>query len=103
MSDIYFEVVSKLGKKIRITRGYWSFIVSLKHPEIEGLENEVKKALQTPDEIRISQEDVEIYLYYHRLNKYRLCVVARHLNDDGFIITSYITDKVKEGVQIWKK
>lgn len=26
-----------------------------------------------------------------------MCVVAKHLNGDGFIITAYITDKIKEG------
>ena len=30
-----------------------------------------------------------------------MCVVTN--NSKGFIITAYITDKIKEGVQIWKK
>jgi hypothetical protein len=34
---------------------------------------------------------------------YYLCIVARHLNGDGFIITAYITDKIKEGEVVWKK
>jgi molybdopterin synthase catalytic subunit len=30
-----------------------------------------------------------------------MCVVKN--NSKGFIITTYITDRIKEGVQIWKK
>lgn len=71
--------------------------------EIEGMEEQVKKALEDPDEIRISQDDIDVYLYYRRLDKHQIVVVARHLNDKGFIITAYITDKVKEGKQIWKR
>jgi len=67
------------------------------------MEEQVKKALEEPDEVRVSQEDENVYLYYRRLDKHQIVVVARHLNDEGFIITSYITDKVKEGEQIWKR
>jgi hypothetical protein len=32
-----------------------------------------------------------------------LCTVAKHLNDDGFIVTVYTTYKIKRGEVLWKK
>lgn len=101
--DIHFEVRSALGKLIRTTHSHWELITILKHPEIDGKETEVKKCLSDPVEIRMSSEDQNVYLYYLPYEKYYICVVARHLNEEGFIITSYITDKIKEGETVWKK
>lgn len=42
---IHFEVVSKLGKKISTTKEYWEFIVTLKHPMMEGKEKAVQGEL----------------------------------------------------------
>jgi len=78
-------------------------IVGTKHLEIEGQEEKVKKTLADPEIIRASEEDDEVRLYYKKFGKYYLCVVARHLNDEGFIITCYFTKKIKEGEEIWKK
>jgi len=103
MGNILFEVTSKLNKRIRTTKDYWSFIISLKHLEMEGKEEDVKKTLRDPDFVRVSQDDPNVVLYYRRYGKYFICVVARHLNDEGFLITTYITDKVKEGEEIWKR
>lgn len=101
--EIYFEVKSSLGKIIRTTRSHWELITKLKHPEIECKEAEVKQCLSEPAEIRRSSEDQDVYLYYSPNTKYYICVVARHLNGDGFIITAYITDKIKEGEPVWKR
>jgi len=30
-------------------------------------------------------------------------VTARILNDEGFVVTSYFTDKVKMGEEIWRE
>jgi len=101
--DIYFELKSFSGKIIRTTRSHWELITKVKHPEIEGKEPEVKKCLTNPVEIRRSSEDPDVYLYYLPHERYYICVVVRYLNGEGFIITAYITDKIKEGERIWKK
>jgi len=59
--------------------------------------------LSNPIEIRRSSEDPDVYLYYSLYKEYYICVVARHLNGEGFIITAYITEMVKEGETVWKK
>ena len=99
----YFEVNSYMGKMIRTTQSHWDLISKLKHPEIEGKEAEVKQCLSNPLEIRKSSEDPDVYLYYASYMTYYICVVTRHLNGDGFIITAYITDKIKEGETVWKR
>lgn len=101
--EILFEVKTTSDKVIRTTRSHWELISKLKHPEIEGKETEAKNCLSNPIEIRRSSEDPDVYLYYSQYMTYYLCVVARHLNGDGFIITAYITDKIKEGEIVWKK
>ena len=101
--DVYFEIHSARNKKIRTTRSHWNLITKIKHPEIEGKEEEVKECLRNPIEVRKSSEDQEVLLYYKQEGDYFLCVVVRHLNGEGFIITAYITDKIKEGENVWRK
>ncbi len=98
MSDkIHFEVISSLGKKIRVTKDYWNKIVETKHRIIDGKEDLVKSALENPNEIRVSRKDAKVYLFYRKLNGKYCCVVTKHLNGDGFIVTAYITDRIKIG------
>lgn len=103
MNDIYFEVISFLNKKIRTTKSHWELITKIKHPEIDGKEEEVKACLRNPIEVRKSSDDPNVLLYYKEEGKYFLSVVVRHLNGEGFIITAYIADKIKEGEIIWKR
>ncbi|WP_420264096.1 DUF4258 domain-containing protein [Candidatus Magnetominusculus dajiuhuensis] len=101
--EIKFVVEAVSGRAIRTTYRHWDLITKTKHPEIENKEVEVRECLLNPIEIRRSSEDDNVCLYYLPLDKYFICVVVRHLNGDGFIITAYITDKVKEGEKIWKR
>ncbi len=52
--------------------------------------------------ISVASLDKNVFLYYKRKDKL-CCVVARHIETDGFLITAYPTDKVKEGKVIWTK
>ena len=98
-----FQVKSALSKQIKTTRGYWQKITVVKHPSIKGREKEARKTLSSPDIIRVSSSDKKVFLYYKKYFKNYLCVVARHENGNGFIVTVYITNKIKEGKQIWQK
>lgn len=99
--SFYIEIVSKLRQKIRITKRHWDHIVS-KHESIIGLEEIVKETLKNPTYVRISKEDRNVYLYYKPYRKYFLCVVCRHFNGDGFIITAYLTDDIKKGETVYE-
>jgi len=99
----YLRIGCPLGKELRITSSYWEKIITIKHPVIKGKEKEVQKTLGSPKIIKISNSDSKVYLYDRKYGKNYMCVVARHQNGKGFIITVYITDKIKEGKLIWTK
>lgn len=103
-ANIHFEVVSKLGSTIHTTKQYWNVITRVKHPTIQGKEEQVREALRDPDVIRKSKSDSNVYLFYKRQNKHYIAVVVRHVSKkQGFIITGYLTRNIKEGKQIWPK
>ncbi len=101
--ELFFEIKSKLKVIIRTTVSHWRLITDYKHPEIKGQEKAVIKTLENPAEIRLSRKDKKVYLYYRRQKKYFFCVVAKHLNGEGFVITAYLSKNIKEGVLLWKK
>ena len=102
--DVLFEVMTPLGFRVRVTRGYWDLIVSVKHPVMAGREEDVRSALENPDEIRQSKSDTDVYLFYKAEREKRwICAVSRQTGDTGFLITTYPTDAIKEGAQIWHK
>ena len=94
---IHFEVTSYLGKKIRVTKNYWNKIIKTKHRIMESKENIIKETLEKPEQIRKSRKDSNVYLYYRKVKESYNCVVVKHLNGDGFIITTYLTDRIKAG------
>jgi len=103
-SDLLFEVMTPLGFYVRVTRAYWEVIVTIKHPVMAGRENDVKDTLQDPGEIRLSKRDPAVCLFYRPEHTGRwVCAVARRLDGDGFLITAYPSDNVKEGELLWRK
>ncbi len=103
-SELLLEVETPLGFSVRSTNRYWELIVTVKHPVMAGREREVIEALVEPDEIRQSRRDPTVHLFYKmdRLGR-RVCAVVKRLNAEGFLITAYVTESVKEGVRVWPK
>ena len=98
-----FEILTPLGFRVRTSEEYWQKLL-VKHPDIAELEAEVIQALTNPDEIRQSSRDPNIVLFYLTLKEKRWVVaVVRRLNGDGFLITAYQTDAIKEGDLIWHR
>jgi len=98
-----FEIATPLGFTVRTTESYWQKLI-IKHPDMENLLEQVQQTLALPDEIRRSSRDAEILLFYLALRDQRWVVaVARRLNGDGFLITAYQTDAIKEGESIWRR
>lgn len=62
----------------------------------------VKQTLKMPDSITKSRIDKAVLLFYRKINGYWICVVVKSNTLDGFIITAYITDKIKEGEKVWE-
>jgi hypothetical protein len=102
--DIIFEVSTPLGFSVRVTRNYWELIVAIKHPVMRGRATDVQGVLRTPDEIRRSRSDPAVHLFYQLECPGRwICAVAKRLNGEGFLITTYPTDAIKEGERVWSK
>ncbi len=103
-SELLFEVETPLGFSVRVSSRYWELIVTVKHPVMAGREPKVIEALAKPDEIRQSRKDPTVYLFYKvdRLGRW-VCAVGKRLNAEGFLITAYVTESVKEGVRVWPK
>jgi hypothetical protein len=100
---IRFEIATPIGFSVRTTETYWQKLIT-KHPDIANLETLVQQALREPDEIRQSSRDRNILLFYCLRKPQRWVVaVARRLNGEGFLITAYQTDAIKEGVMLWPK
>jgi len=95
--DLHFEIKSSLGKRIRVTKGYWNRIVETKHAIMKGKEEIIKESLKNPDELRTSRKDPKVVLHYKKIDKKYCCAVVKHLNGEGFIITTYMTDRIKIG------
>jgi hypothetical protein len=102
--DLFFEVITPLGFRVRVTRSNWSLIITVKHPVMAGREKDVRNTLENPSEIRQSRSDATVYLFYkpERIGRW-ICVVTKRLDGEGFLITTYLTDAIKEGVLVWTK
>lgn len=103
MGDIYFEVTSKLGKHIRITKEHWERIIMNKHPVMRGREDDIKKALEEPDEIRLDPKNAKVYRYHRKFGDRYIRVVVKHLDDEAFFITAFPETKVGRGELAWPK
>lgn len=102
--ELLFEVTTPLDFTVRVTAAYWDLIVTIKHPVMAGVERDVKETLENPEQIRVSRSDPKVFLFY-RIQRSRrwICAVAKRLNGEGFLVTAYPTDAIKEGEYIWPK
>ena len=101
---LLFNVLTPLGFHVHVTREYWKIIITIKHPVMLGHEQDVKGTLEEPSEIRQSMSDPKVFLFYkpERMRRWT-CAVAKQRDSDGFLITAYPTDAIKEGERIWPK
>jgi hypothetical protein len=97
-----FSIDTPLGFSVRTSREYWRTVLT-KHPEMVDRLDNVKDALANPDEVRRSRRDGSVLLFYRReMGRPRWVVaVTKRPNGEGFLITAYRTDSVKEGERIW--
>jgi len=102
--DFLFDVLTPLGFRVRVTRVYWELITTIKHPAMAGHEADVEETLRNPDEIRLSKSDPQVYLFYKPKRTGRwVCAVTKRMDGEGFLITTYPTDAIKEGERIWHR
>lgn len=92
------EVADKSGRKIHLTKKQWSHIRK-KHPEVENLED-IEQTLKMPLKIIEYSIDESVRYYYKNFKHHSppdnyLLVLVKYLNGEGYVITSYFTEKLK--------
>ena len=92
----------KFGQLIRLTEERWQHIIE-RHPEVEGHLAKIQSTIQNPD-IIVKNQYNKNERYYHRyfksLTNYLVIVIEYKKN---FIITAFISRKVKRGEILWSK
>ncbi len=93
------------NRHIRLTEERLQHI--LEHPEMVDMNSQIGVVLKTPEVVRQSRSDSQVYLYYRFYEETVvgakwLCVVIKDRSDDAFVITAYLTDKLKQGVELWR-
>src|SRR5215216_5160191 len=96
-----FNVMTPLGFRVHCSETYWLHKIVADHPVMRERLEAVKRTLMSPDEVRLSRTDEEVYLFYTDDGKRLVCAVARSLENEGFLITAYPADKMKEGKIVW--
>jgi hypothetical protein len=94
------------GRAVRLTDERLAHI--LEHPELSGLADEIENVLREPAEVRLSRSDESVQLFYNfyaqtKVGGKWLCIVVKATPDDAFVITAYLTDKLKAGETLWPK
>jgi len=94
------------GRSVRLTDERVAHI--LQHQEMDGIEAEIERVLQAPAEVRLSRSDDRVQLFYEfyaqtLVGGKWLCVVVKCPADDAFVVTAYLTDRLKSGETIWPK
>jgi hypothetical protein len=73
---------------------------------MEGLELAIGETLRAPMSVIQSPSDDEARLYYRfyegtLVGDKHLCVVVKISPQDAFVLTAYLTNKIKRGKQLW--
>lgn len=94
------------GRAVRLTPEREAHI--LDHSEMVDLLDQIQEAISTPEKVVRSASDDTVELYYSfkrgtKVGDKWLCVVVKYSTDDAFVVTAYLTDKVKKGEPLWPK
>ena len=94
------------GRKLRLSEERERHI--LEHPEMKAMMPAIKETLQAPEKLVQSLSDPEARLYYRLYRetpvgeKY-LCVTVKVRAENSFVLTAYLTDRVKKGGVLWPR
>lgn len=97
-------VQSRLDGTVRLTRERWEHIEEKsrqgeRRPDIDM----ITQTLQEPEEIRSSNHDPEVHLYYRAYGNRWAVVVVKQDPHGSFMLTAYIADRIKQGGLLWRK
>ena len=92
-----FEIIDKTGKKIHLSEERYKHIQ--KHPYMHDSLETIKRAIQNPTTMRHNEEDDTVVFFYREIKENNpperyLFVSVKYLNGEGFIITSFYTNRI---------
>ena len=95
--EVIFEIEDKNGKRIHLSKERYKHI--LKHPKMHDQLENIKLAIQNPIKIIYNEDDEDVAYYYKEFKnndseERYLLVSVKYLNGNGFIITSFFTNKI---------
>jgi len=104
--SIIFEETAYDGGKVRLSGAQWRHIVFF-HPEVEGEQGKIMEVVKKP-EIVLEGATGNTRIFYKfypstPVASKHLAVVVKVLDGEGFIITSYFTERVRKGVVLWRR
>lgn len=104
----WFKVMAPItdcfGIEVRLTDERLAHI--LEHSEMRAMTEAIAEVLARPQCVRRSRSDESVLLFYEFcpqtiVGGKWLCVVVKWAVSDAFVITAYLTDKLKEGEDLW--
>ena len=92
------------GRKIRLTDERLKHI--LEHPEMKDMLQAIEETIAFPLSVIQSLSDRQARMYYRfyigtKVGDKYLCVIVKFSLNDAFVLTAYLTDRIKKGVMIW--
>ena len=103
----YMKVLKDFeNRRIRLTDERLKHILA--HPEMIHMIGAIEETLVSPQRVVQSMSDEDARMYYRfyigtKVGDKYLCVVVKLNSDDAFVLTAYLTDKIKKGMKIWPK
>ena len=74
---------------------------------MQGMEEALAETLVHPEVVIQSLADEKAHLYHRfyvgmRVGDKHLCVVVKIQEDDAFVVTAYLTDRIRRGAVLWR-
>lgn len=74
---------------------------------MQGMAEALAETLAEPEVVIQSLADTKAHLYHRfyvetRVGDKHLCVVVKIQEDDAFVVTAYLTDRIRKGVVLWR-
>ena len=97
MDNIVSEITDKTRRKIKLTGKQWKHIQ--KHPHMHESLERIEETIKNPTTIRCNEAGKKVSYFYREYKDMEpreryLFVSIKYLNGDGFIITSFYTNKI---------
>lgn len=96
------RIVAKSGRAIRLTDERWAHITE-EHCELAGLRSTVLETVSHPDRVLLGGDGELMAVREVEVGKH-LVAVYREQTDDGFIITAFLTRRIRsleKRRQVW--